>query len=321
MADRESDYFRERPKPFGVCGVKRVLVTGASGLIGSHSLPHLMAHGFEVHALAHSRVPLDGVGVHWHRGDLLDAAFMHDLLAGIAPTHLLHFAWYAEPGKYQGSAENARWCQAGRELLSAFAASGGQRAAFAGTCFEYDLSSGYCSETSTPCVPVTPYGASKLALAQLVAGCPPRGVSTAWGRVFHLYGPGEHPSRLVPSVVRSLLRNELARCTHGRQVRDFMHVEDVASAFVALLDSEVEGIVNIGSGKPVSIRTLALKLGHLIGTPDLIVFNAIAAPPHDPPLLIAKSSRLRDEVGWTPRWGLNDGLAHTVDWWRMFSVG
>jgi nucleoside-diphosphate-sugar epimerase len=296
--------------------VKRVFVTGGSGFIGSHSLPDLMAHGFEVHAVTHRGAPLDGGGVLWHHCDLLDTAFMAGLLTEVAPTHLLHFAWYAEPGKYQQSAENARWREAGGELLRAFAASGGQRAVFAGTCFEYDLAYGECYETLTPCAPATPYGASKLALAQMVTGSPPSKISTAWGRIFHLYGPHEHPSRLVASVILKLLRGERARCTHGYQVRDFMHAKDVASAFVALLDSDVEGIVNIGSGQPASIRTLVAAIAELIRVSDLIDFDAIVPPLNDPPVLIPNVSRLRDEVGWTPRLNLKDGIAHTIDWWR-----
>ena len=144
----------------------------------------------------------------------------------------------------------------------------------------------------------------------------PRGEHSLGPRYFIYMVRGEHPSRLVASVILSLLRGERARCTHGRQVRDFMHVEDVASAFVALLDSGVEGIVNIGSGKPITIRTLVFTIAESIGVPDLIAFGAIAAPLNDPPLLIPNVSRLRDEVGWAPRWTLTDGLADTVDWWR-----
>jgi nucleoside-diphosphate-sugar epimerase len=294
---------------------KRVLVTGASGFIGRHSLPHLAARGFEVHAVAHKEsLPECGSTV-WHRSDVLDSAIIHKLLAEVAPTHLMHFAWYAEPGKYQQSEDNLRWCQAGIDLVRAFAESGGQRAVFAGTCFEYDFAYGYFSEAA-PCVPSTRYGASKLALAQLVTRFPPTGVSTAWGRIFHLYGPGEHPNRLASSVILSLLRGGRARCTHGRQMRDFLHVEDVASAFVALLDSDVAGILNIGSGQPVTIRALVSAIARSMGMPERIDFGAIAAPRNDPLLLIPVVGRLRDEVGWTPRFSLNDGIANTIDWWR-----
>jgi nucleoside-diphosphate-sugar epimerase len=150
----------------------------------------------------------------------------------------------------------------------------------------------------------------------MVTGSPPSKISTAWGRIFHLYGPHEHPSRLVASVILALLRGERARCTHGHQVRDFMHAKDVASAFVALLDSDVEGIVNIGSGKPASIRTLVSAIAELIRVSDLIDFGAIVPPLNDPPVLIPNVRRLRDEVGWTPRLNLKDGIAHTIDWWR-----
>jgi nucleoside-diphosphate-sugar epimerase len=296
--------------------MKRVLVSGASGFIGSHSLPHLRARGFDVHAIAYRRMPLDGDGVQWHCADLLDRESTRELLAEVAPTHLLHFAWYAEPGKYQESEGNSRWYQAGVELMRAFAESGGLRAVFAGTCLEYDIASGYCTETITPCVPTTRYGASKLALATMVTGSQPAGMSTAWARIFHLYGPREDPRRLVSSVIRSLLRGERARCTHGQQVRDFTHVDDLASAFVSILESAVEGIVNIGSGEPVMIRTVVSAIAESIGAPESIDFGAIVPTLNDPPILIPDTSRLRNEVGWTPGWTLNEGLAQTIDWWR-----
>jgi nucleoside-diphosphate-sugar epimerase len=301
--------------------MKRILVTGASGFIGRHSLPHLLARGFEVHAAAHRRMPLDGDRVRWHRADLLDCASIRDLLDEIAPTHLLHFAWYAQPGKYQQSEDNLRWCRAGSQLVRAFASSGGRRAVFAGTCLEYDPAYGYCSEALTPCVPATLYGASKLALARLVARFPPDGISTAWARIFHLHGPYEHPDRLVSSVILSLLKGGCARCTHGRQLRDFMHVEDVASAFVSLLDSEVEGVVNVGSGEPVTIQALVCAIAELIGVRQRIDFGAIDAGLNDPPVLIPDVRRLREELGWAPRFSLNDGVANTIDWWRTRVAG
>lgn len=299
--------------------MKRILVTGATGFIGRHTLPILLATGYEVHAISFNGEQPQMGTLRWHRADLLDPVAAANLIAAVAPSHLLHFAWYAVPGKYQSSEENFRWCQAGIELLLAFARSGGERAVFAGTCFEYDLRQGYCSEELTPCAPATRYGQCKLHLAQLVTRCPPDGLSTAWGRVFYLYGPHEPPSRLVPSVILSLLRGERVRCTHGRQVRDFLHVEDVASAFVALLESDARGVVNIASGEPITVRSIVERAAGLLDATGRIDFGAIEAAPNDPLAVLATTGRIRGETGWSPCWSLDDGLAATIDWWRAQS--
>ncbi len=103
-----------------------------------------------------------------------------------------------------------------------------------GSGYEYDWSYGYCTEGLTPCVPDTVYGACKHALHEMVRSyAAARQLSVAWPRVFFLYGPHEHPQRLVSSVVRALLRGEPAPCSHGRQIRDYMHVQDVADGLVA----------------------------------------------------------------------------------------
>lgn len=296
--------------------MRRVLVTGASGFIGRRALAPLIARGYEVHAVSWSGERPRVNGVAWYRADLLDAGETARLMAAVAPSHLLHFAWYAVPGKYQDSEENLRWCRVGIELLTEFAKAGGRRAVFAGSCFEYDLRHGYCVEGLTPCAPATRYGICKLSLGQIVTQCPPEGVSTAWGRIFYLYGPDEAAGRLVPAVTIALLKGERARCSHGRQVRDFMHVEDVAGAFVALLDSGMRGVVNIASGEPVTVRGVAERIAEAADGRGRIDFGAIEARADDPAMVVGDSRRLREEVGWAPRIALDEGIAATVRWWR-----
>jgi nucleoside-diphosphate-sugar epimerase len=296
---------------------KRILVTGAGGFIGRHCLPVLISNGFEVHA-ADVIVPEEKLyGLHWHQVDLLDAKQTDELLATIHPTHLLHFAWYAKPVEYWNSLENIRWIELSLHLLRVFHMNGGKRVVMAGTCAEYDWRYGYCSEHVTPLVPSTLYGTCKNALQHLLIDFSRgTGLSSAWGRIFFLYGPNEHPSRLVASVITSLLRGETARCTHGNQMRDFMHVEDVASAFVALLDSEVEGVVNIASGQPVSLREVVYEVAEYLGVRDRVEFGAIAAPQQDPPLLVGDCRRLNEEVCWHPHFDLTTGIAQTIQYWQ-----
>ena len=297
--------------------MRKVLVTGASGFIGRHCLPLLTSRGYEVHALARqSSVRSDSPEVHWHEADLLTPGSCAQLLSRLQPECLLHLAWYAVPGKFWEATENIEWVRASLELLLAFAKNGGTRVVVAGTCAEYDWSEGECKEDTTPLFPSTLYGTSKRALERLVnTWNRQRAVSSAWGRVFFLYGPDENPSRLVAYVVRSLLQNRLALCSDGHQLRDFLHVEDVASAFVFLLESQVVGPVNIGSGKPIAVRDVLNEIGRYIGRPDLLVFGARSSV-GEPAAIWANIEKFTKEVLWVPRYDLKHGLEQTIEWWR-----
>jgi len=306
---------------------KRALVSGAGGFIGRWSVPALIEAGYEVHAavgLASTRpVPPQLRGALIHRVDLFDAAAVEGLMARVAPTHLLHFAWIATPGVYWSSPDNARWLGASLQLLKRFAAAGGVRVVMAGSSAEYDWSRvGVCHEMTSPLANtaapgVTAYAHAKLELqVALKLFAAEHGLSAAWGRIFFQFGPDEHPDRLVASVIRSLLAGREAPCSHGRQVRSFLHVADVGAACAALLDSAVEGPVNIGSGDRRSIAELVTEIGAQIGRPDLVRLGARSAPPDEPPLLVPDVTRLRSQVGWQPRFALSDGIADTIAWWR-----
>jgi nucleoside-diphosphate-sugar epimerase len=192
----------------------------------------------------------------------------------------------------------------------------------AGTCAEYDWNYGYCSESVTPRNPDSPYGICKHAMQEMLrAYSESTGLSSAWGRIFFLYGPYEHPNRLVSSVIRSLLSGELARCSHGNQIRDFLYVQDVADAFVALLESNVAGTVNIASGKPIAIKEVVYQIAEQIGRLDLIQLGVIPVAAKEPPLLVADIGRLSNEVGWFPKLDLYKGLRLAINSWKIHSMG
>ena len=298
--------------------MKRVLLTGATGFIGRHCLPLLVARDYEVHAVS-SKQPEDASpGVEWHHADLLDSRQSSELVARVRPTHLLHFAWFATPGKYWTALENLRWVQASLGLLREFGLRRGGRVVMAGSCAEYDWNYGYCSEQTTPLRPSTLYGTCKHSLQLMLdAYATQTGISAAWGRIFFLYGPHEYPGRLVASVIRSVLQGESARCSHGNQIRDFLYVQDAAEAFVALLESDVAGPVNIASGRPVALKDIVYKIANLLNAQDLIQLGTVPAPPNEPQLLVADVRRLTCEVGWSPKYDLPAGLGHTIAWWQQ----
>ncbi|HEX8129459.1 MAG TPA: NAD(P)-dependent oxidoreductase [Pyrinomonadaceae bacterium] len=307
--------------------MRKVLLTGATGFIGRHCLPALAAAGFEeIHAVS-TRTATDGeqalapeaaaTSVRWHRANLLAGDEAGRLIAEVRPTHLLHMAWYAEPGKYWTSPLNEDWLRASIRLFGAFAEHGGERVVAAGTCAEYDWNYGYCSESETPIAPATLYGKCKHALHEALAALAhEHNVSAAWGRIFFLYGTHEHPQRLVSSVIGALLRGEPARCTHGEQLRDFLYVRDVADAFVALLTSDVRGAVNIASGRTVALKDVVGEIGRALDSAHLVRLGELPAPAGEPPLLAARVERLTREVGWSPRYDLRAGLQETIEWWR-----
>lgn len=265
----------------------KILLTGATGFIGSHVREALSGH--EVVCLGR---------------DLLDPHYPY-------PSEFfdvcLHLAWYVEPGKYLDSPLNHQWVDASLRLARAIRC---RRFAVAGTCFEYAMSNQPLSESS-PAVPNTLYAQCKLSLLHQLQQL---GLELTWLRIFYQYGPREDPRRLVPYIIRSLLRGEPAALTPGEQVRDFLHVSDVAAAIVSALN--LTGVVNIGSGTGVTVREIAQTIGKLTGRGELIRLGAKPYAAGDPMYIVADNSRLRS-TGWKPRYDLRSGLAQTIHWWRQ----
>lgn len=305
--------------------MSRVLVTGASGFLGRGALPALVERGLEVHGVASAEAPARGFPpqVRWHTADLLAEGAGAALVRAVQPTHLLHLAWYAVPKLYWTAPENELWVDASARLLEAFAGHGGRRAVLAGTCAEYDWSGEQaCTEDVTPTNPRSPYSSAKHRLARLAGDIGARtGVSVGWGRIFFLHGPGEHPDRLVASVVRGLLAGERVAVSHGRQVRDFLHTADAGAAFAAVLLSDLTGAVNVGSGEGVALERIVRHLGEATGRPDLIGLGERPAPAGEAAVIVADPRRMREAVGWRPALTLEEGLDRTLAWWRDEATG
>lgn len=296
--------------------MKRVLVTGATGFVGRPTLAQLLGRGFEVHVVG--RTPLKDQRIFFHPANLSDRDMVRSLLLRIRPTHLLHLAWDVTPGRYWQAPGNLTWVGISLDLVLDFAASGGKRLVCSGTCAEYKWGATRFNEFKTPCEPASLYGTSKDALWRLIHRYSSiAGISAAWGRLFFLYGPGEKPGRLVTDAIRSLINAELLPTTDGRQMRDFLHVEDAAAALTALLDCNVRGPVNIGSGSAVAVRTCLDTLAMALGNNHCLLYGKRSLSQDEPPIIEADITRLTEEVGFAPRYNLTDGLAHTVASFRV----
>jgi nucleoside-diphosphate-sugar epimerase len=203
-------------------------------------------------------------------------------------------------------------------LLQMFADGGGERILMTGTCAEYDWQYGYCDEELTPLAPSNPYGICKYALSQMLNSfSSSAGISSAWGRIFWVYGQYEYPNRLVPSVIRSLLAHKVAECSSGYQVRDYLYVNDVAYALVTILESDLNGAVNIGSGTPISIRQLVVQIAAYLEHPNLVEFGTIPSQTQEANLVVAKCNRLQIALNWKPKFSLIQGIENTVNFWKQ----
>ncbi len=301
----------------------KVFITGATGFIGSHLARLLVREGCQVHALLRPgsdpwRIRDLLPDLHVVEGDLLHPAQgWLERLDAIRPEACFHFAWYAEPGVFLTSPLNLQYLASSLALAMRLAEASCRRLVIAGSFSEYDHELGYFAESS-PLRPDTPYGAAKAALYQALAPwAPAAGMALLWLRIFSVYGPGEHPKRFVPAVILATLRGEATRLTPGEQVRDYLHVEDVAAATWAAAQRGLTGPLNIASGQPVALRQVARQIGELLGRPELIRLGDLPYRDGEPMFICADNRRLRENTDWLPRYYLDEGLHNTIEWWKM----
>jgi nucleoside-diphosphate-sugar epimerase len=282
---------------------ERILVTGASGFIGQHILAPLMERGFEVHATARGALP-GGIPVTSHGVDLLKPDDARRLVADLRPAIIIHAAWYVAHGRFWNAPENTEWLEASTALAAYAAEAGARRFLGLGTCAEYATEAG---DDGVPWLenrsiaPATPYGEAKAALARRLAEMAEGRArfSFAWARLFHLFGPGENPARLVPSIMIALREGREAQCASGRPIRDFISTPSCGAALAALAASDVEGPVNVASGAPITIAAMARLIAQIAGRPYLLRLGALPDRPNEPPYMVAHTGRLRREVGFT----------------------
>ena len=125
---------------------------------------------------------------------------------------------------------------------------------------------------------------------------------------------------LFPSVITPLLNNKEALFTHGKQYRDFLHVQDVAEAFVSILESNLQGPVNIASGQSIQVKELIYKIAKKLGKLDLVKLGALPFSEKEPLFIGANTELLKEEVKWSPKFDLDTGIDQTISWWEKNRV-
>lgn len=263
--------------------MKRVIITGSTGLIGKEAIEPLNKAGFEVFELRHNEC------------DIFDPSSLKSFFEKIKPQYLLHFAWITG-GDYLVNPLNEKLVDSSMEMLKIFREFGGKRAVFAGTCFEYKFKNEPLKENDE-LNPTTLYAISKDKLRRLAEEfCDKNGISFGWGRIFYVFGRDEKQGRLTSTIINNLCENKPVTISCGSLLRDYMYTKDIANAFVKFLCTEITGCVNIATGKPISLSDFAMTFAKLYGKEEfIIVKNDIGMQPS---LIVADVTRLKEEVGF-----------------------
>jgi nucleoside-diphosphate-sugar epimerase len=301
-------------------GPERILLTGATGFIGSHVARRLVNCGHDVTAIVRpgaDRWRLADIESQLSivEGDLGTFSGIVHRVRARRPDICIHLAWQGWSGKAAAEA-NLSSLGISLEVLRMMIDLSCRRFVAAGTCFEYRLTADPLTET-TPLQPHDLYGACKKSLFEVAQPFSAlTGISVVTPRIFYSYGPYEDERRLVPSIAQALLRGEVVNVTPGEQVRDYLHVEDIAAAICAVARSGVTGAVNIASGVPTTIAGVANRVGRLLDRLDLINLGALRYREGEPMHIVGDPTVLRTQVGWSPAFDIDSGLSHTIDWWR-----
>ena len=288
----------------------RILVTGASGFIGSAFCHLALSHG---HAIAGLMLPTETPPTHvpatdrmlWLKGTLADLPWR--AIEGFRPEVCVHFAWIATPGVYLESPENESYLRWSLDLVRRLHGLGMNHFVGVGTCIEYQITSAPLSEAHTPVAPTTLYARCKNALREtLEAEARKDGWHFCWGRVFYPYGVGEHPARLCSSLIQRLRRGEKLVLKTPRSTKDYIYIQDLADAILLTVEKRFTGTINWGTGIGVSVRQIADAIAAMQGRPDLV--EEISPAEKDPlGFVVADASRLK-QLGWRQQFTLEQGL-------------
>jgi len=293
--------------------MKKLLVTGASGFIGSNTIQSLQKLDLEIHAATIDEVPDEG-DIKWFKCNLLNDHEIEENISRIAPDILLHLAWATEPGQYN-MASNFEWFTASVKLIDWFRRIGGKRIIIMGSGIEYDWSYGVCHEYKTPLKSHTLYGQCKSLLFQYLSLYSQKyDLSYAWPRVFFTFGPNENPKRLVPYVITQLLNDQWAVIQSGDLLRDYIYVKDIGLIITELIKSEFTGPVNIGTGMPMKIRDIEHRIGRALEKQDLIQFESNEQNPYR--VVTANTEVLQSKLHYNTISNFDLAIKETIDYWK-----
>jgi Nucleoside-diphosphate-sugar epimerases len=316
----------------------KILVTGGTGFIGSNLIKDLLIRDYDVYALVRKNSSLGFNRLSHYKN--INYIYAEDLFSGInrdlaaesvegvkaqknLPTFdiCFHLAAYGVDYKQQNLNElidgNIKYTM---NLLEFCRRNKTKKFINTGSCFEYGFNEGKKLSEKDVLNPQTYYSLMKVAtekMANLYSESNYINLITV--RPFGVFGENEGFHRLVPQLMKTVIRNEPLDITFGNQIRDYLYIRDLIDAYItlALTDVPFYESYNICSGREVKIKDLALKLSEITGcSMGLFKFGSIPYRKNEIMYFVGDNSKIQKYTGWRPKYTIEDGLKKTYEWYK-----
>jgi nucleoside-diphosphate-sugar epimerase len=251
--------------------MNKVLLLGCTGEVGSRLCLKLLDKGFIVFGVRSSKqCRVNHINHSCKKIDLLNVDLSSDLKY-FKPEIMVHTAWITTPDIFWDSSINDNWVSKSKRIIQEFEENGGKYLIATGTCAEYSWKNQEQLDETSIENPKTRYGKSKLELLNWIRS---RSLPFLWTRTFFQFGLAEPVGRLIPSLIDNFLLGNKYVIKNHTDIRDFVYIKDIVEILSLLITQEVSGIVNIGSGNKIDIKSVSEKIAKLMSCEDLLHYES-----------------------------------------------
>jgi nucleoside-diphosphate-sugar epimerase len=298
----------------------RIVITGASGFIGSQLVERLSRLKCEVLAICRTKPNDKSTSpVSWLQADLSLPSTYEDRVRSFCPEVIIHLAWQDIPDfSFEKSVANHD--QSLKFLSFVTGLESCKKVLVSGSCWEFDKSKGECLESDIG-MPKDHFTWAKHSVRSwLEMECLQKRISLGWFRIFYVYGPRQRASSLIPSILTHLKNGELPSIKTSNNANDYIFVDDVVDAFANATNKEFpSGVYNLGTGISTSVLEVCRHAEQIVYGSDRLTRQLEEESQSSEPVVDfwAGLEMTQKQLGWKPKTSLVDGITQT---WHYLST-